>query len=256
MTTIEGLNNIPKQVIGIYKITNKLNNKCYIGQSKDIYVRIKKHLSKTYEVNSAQYSFQIYQALRKYGIGNFKVEVLEECDADVLNEREIYWIQYYDSFKNGYNATLGGDYMPPSMSSEEIKAKRIASFINNDHSGEKHPRAKLSNEEVVHIRQRYIDGESVTDIYKDYDALYPKIEQFRRIIFGRSYTKVGNIPQKSDIRYTNKNRTNGKIPKEIIIGIRTDYASGNYSLHQLEAKYGINFAYIHQIIKRRVYRNI
>lgn len=255
MTILEGLNNIPKQIVGIYKITNKLNNKCYIGQSKDIYVRIKKHISKINEVNASQYNFQIYQAMRKYGIENFKVEILEACQEDILNEREIYWIQKYDSFKHGYNSTLGGDHMPPAMSSKETKEKRLVSFMKNDHSGEKHPRAKLSNEEVVQIRQRYIDGESVADIYQDYDTMY-SMDTFRRIVFGRTYTKVGNIPNKSDVRYTNKNRTTGKIPKEIIVSVRADYASGQYSLHQLEAKYGLNFAYIHQIVKRKVYRNI
>ena len=52
----------------------------------------------------------LYQAMRKYGIENFSFEVIEECLPEELNEREIYWIDYYDSFnkEKGYNMTPGG----------------------------------------------------------------------------------------------------------------------------------------------------
>ena len=47
--------------------------------------------------------------MNKYGVKNFSIEQIEECSPDVVNEREKYWIEYYNSFRNGYNATLGGD---------------------------------------------------------------------------------------------------------------------------------------------------
>lgn len=47
--------------------------------------------------------------MNKYGIENFIIEEIEECSIDILNEREKYWIEYYHSFKTGYNATTGGD---------------------------------------------------------------------------------------------------------------------------------------------------
>ena len=51
----------------------------------------------------------LYSAFDKYGVENFIVEEIEECSAAQLNEREVYWIEFYRSFKNGYNATKGGD---------------------------------------------------------------------------------------------------------------------------------------------------
>ena len=51
----------------------------------------------------------IYQAIRKYGLENFSFEILELCSEKDLNKKEQYWIQYYNSFNNGYNATEGGD---------------------------------------------------------------------------------------------------------------------------------------------------
>ena len=50
----------------------------------------------------------LYQAFVKYGIKNFTIETIEECENNMLDDREIYWISYYDSFNNGYNATRGG----------------------------------------------------------------------------------------------------------------------------------------------------
>ena len=47
--------------------------------------------------------------MSKYGIENFKIEEIEQCNEDIVNDREKYWIEYYGSFKKGYNATLGGD---------------------------------------------------------------------------------------------------------------------------------------------------
>ena len=88
-------------MIGIYKITNTLNNMCYIGQSKNISKRWNNHKSVYDNENSHGYNYYLYRAMRKYGIENFTFEIIEECDIDSLNEREIYWINYYDSYNNG-----------------------------------------------------------------------------------------------------------------------------------------------------------
>ena len=94
-------------MIGIYKITNNIDGKCYIGQSKDIEARWKKHIS-VYNNKTAP-NYKLYRAMKKYGLSSFRFEIIEECEPEELNSREIYWIQYYDSFFNGYNMTLGGE---------------------------------------------------------------------------------------------------------------------------------------------------
>lgn len=90
-------------MIGIYKITNQINGKSYIGKSIHIQQRWREHL-----YNNSKCSLLKY-ALQKYGINNFKFEVIEECSQEELTEREIYWIQYYNTFNDGYNLTLGGE---------------------------------------------------------------------------------------------------------------------------------------------------
>ena len=87
---------------GIYKIENILNGKIYIGQSIEIERRWQKHLS-------ANDNFLIHKAIKKYGKENFHFSIIEECDASLLNEKECYWIKFYNSvIPNGYNMIQGG----------------------------------------------------------------------------------------------------------------------------------------------------
>lgn len=89
----------------IYKIYNDINDKVYIGQTGlTIEHRFKEHLAKA--KSEERKNLPIYNAMRKYGIDHFFVEQIEETEN--LDEREIYWIKQYNSYENGYNATLGG----------------------------------------------------------------------------------------------------------------------------------------------------
>lgn len=94
---------------GIYKITNLINGKCYVGQSVDIQKRWKREKEDASNINSHSYEYPLMRAFRKYGFDNFIFEVIEECKIEELNEKEVYWIDYYDTFFHGYNQTLGGD---------------------------------------------------------------------------------------------------------------------------------------------------
>lgn len=92
----------------IYIIKNDLNNHVYIGKtSRDLMTRFKEHISDSKRKRDIHRPLQ--NAIRKYGEQHFSIELLETCEDDQGSDREIYWINYYNSFKNGYNATLGGD---------------------------------------------------------------------------------------------------------------------------------------------------
>ena len=97
---------LEKMICGIYKITNELNGKCYIGQSIDIYTRWRSHRSKY--VQQHYHNKALYRAFAKYGIDNFRFEIIERCKRTELDMREKYWIKRYDSYNNGYNMTKGG----------------------------------------------------------------------------------------------------------------------------------------------------
>ena len=93
----------------IYKVTNSINNKIYIGQTRrTIPIRWQEHIRDSFH-QSRSYTSILHYAIRKYGEQAFIVEEVEQCDNEILNEREIFWINYYDSCNGGYNISHGGN---------------------------------------------------------------------------------------------------------------------------------------------------
>ena len=111
------------RICGIYKITNTMNGKCYIGQSVNIEKRWE------YYKYGTKDNTPILYAIRKHGLNNFKFEVVEECSIESINTRERYWIDRINSLSpNGYNLSTGGrkttwTYRP---SAETLKKRSIA----------------------------------------------------------------------------------------------------------------------------------
>ena len=90
----------------IYQIVNDINQKIYIGKTEEsIEKRFKEHCNESKKIRSEKRP--LYDAMNKYGIEHFHVELIEETNEP--EEREIFWIEQKRSFKNGYNATIGGD---------------------------------------------------------------------------------------------------------------------------------------------------
>lgn len=90
----------------IYQITNKINGKIYIGKTEfSLEKRFKEHCKDAFKKTAEKRP--LYAAMRKYETENFQIELIEETD--IPEERERFWIEEKGSFKNGYNATKGGD---------------------------------------------------------------------------------------------------------------------------------------------------
>lgn len=126
---------------GIYKITNKTNQKSYIGKSTNIEERW--HYHKIHFNYEKEYDKPLYKAFRKYGLENFTFEIIETLTEfeyeEKVNQRESYWIEYYNAYgSTGYNGTKGGD------GGQTVADPRKAY-------------GKLSREEVIYLRKRYLE---------------------------------------------------------------------------------------------------
>lgn len=90
-------------VSGVYRILNTKNNKCYIGQSLDIERRLDQHYRALNSLSHRHHSEDFQKDWDKYGENAFKAEILELCPESKLEEREKYWIAFYNSGEDGYN---------------------------------------------------------------------------------------------------------------------------------------------------------
>ena len=91
---------------GIYKIENIINGKCYIGQSENLPIRIKTHINNIKKIKENNKELNI--DAEKYGVDNFKSEVIEYWDISKLDEKEKKYIKLYNSIETGYNTRIGG----------------------------------------------------------------------------------------------------------------------------------------------------
>ena len=95
-----------KTVCGIYKITNLLTEQCYIGQSVNISDRWKQHCKCGLGIEASATNI-LYNSMQRDKIWNFTFELLQECPKELLNEKERFWINMYQSNMFGYNSTKG-----------------------------------------------------------------------------------------------------------------------------------------------------
>lgn len=92
----------------IYCISNKINSHKYVGKTiRNIQDRFLEHCRDSQKEKCE--NRPLYKAMRKYGIENFYIQLLEEVELQDLENKEQFWINKLDTYKNGYNATIGGD---------------------------------------------------------------------------------------------------------------------------------------------------
>ena len=141
----------------IYKITNQINGKVYIGQStRSVPERFHRHIQ---DAMSERLDTHFARAIRRYGPDNFTVEVIDTAEnQDELNRKEQYWIRHYDSVCHGYNETdaiykCGGNTY---KSKTPIELWKIGEKIRETKLGAKNPhsrkikcRSEVTGEELI-----------------------------------------------------------------------------------------------------------
>lgn len=223
-------------MIGIYKITNKLNNKAYIGQSNNIERRFKEHQTK-----GASSRIPLDIAIQKYGKDNFLYEVLEECEIEQLNEKEKYWITTLETHLNGYNCNTGGE---------------------QSSIGEANGRAKLTEKDVKEIRIAYNNHEKQRDVYERYKHLIT-FNSFQNLWQGQSWKhimpEVFTEENKKYYIYENSKGSNSNLSSfidEEIIQIRQRYVNESAKTIYQDYKDRVAFQSFQMILWGRYYDNL
>lgn len=197
-----------------------VNNKVYIGCSNNIERRWNDHKTRAFSVSDREYNKTLYRAFRKYGIENFRFSVVCECSIEEIKDKEIAIIDFYDSYKNGYNETLGGD---------------ISGY---DLQGENHPNSKLAEQDVRDIRQRYANRERRMEVFKDYEDRIGK-SGFEKIWKGETwknismevYTNENKLFHKNNSAMKGSNNGRSKLSEKDVYDIRLRKKNGESSSH-------------------------
>ncbi len=114
------------KISGIYAWINEINGKIYVGQTINFYKRIYDEMN-GFRNNRDQNMFKLFNAVKKYGMNNFRVVRLMECPEKYLNKIEILLIEYYNAVKNGYNCTNGGNGTRGHIVTiEQIEKQRVS----------------------------------------------------------------------------------------------------------------------------------
>jgi group I intron endonuclease len=178
----------------IYKITNKINNKVYVGKTVlPIEERYKKHLG----CAKNKVNRRLYDSMNHHGYENFELSLLEVCDnAQQLSEREIYWIDEYNSqTPNGYNMTSGGDggntiaYWKEEdklnlwasqaktrtgmRRNSKVKKRMSAAATKREASRSESERKHISDKISTTLKQKYKSGELKANTPKLYGKDHP-----------------------------------------------------------------------------------
>lgn len=267
----------------VYKITNTLNGKVYIGQTVDYRKRKVGHFS--YLRRNAHRNRYLQKSFNKYGESSFKMEIIKECAVDELDKLEIYYMRKYNSIDKtlGYNMVIGGntnksfpDYIRQKMSrsqkgriiSEEHR-KRIGKWHkgktispkdiekanktkkdNQIQWGETNPNAVLTNDNVEKLIKDMLNGLTVEDVMKKYKCS-------RQTVYGitRNRTYKAILPNLRKKLY-NLNEENKKNTLDKIIPM---YLNGN-SQNKISKELGIARRTVSKVLKEnnintRLYKN-
>lgn len=220
----------------IYKIENIINEKCYIGQTiQNLDKRKSQHICNA----NKGYNFTICNAIRKYGKENFNWTIIKECNnRKELDEKEKYYIEFFNSYKQGYNMTLGGDFNP--MFDEEIKKRAIKNIkkamkkftgvnnpMNNPGVREKHKKAVRNLVKTQGWKEVKKIGDNKQKCY--YEITNPEGKIL--IIHGlNEFCKLNNLSQSKMSSVSTGNRQHHKKYKckKVFPNIKPEDVSNNY----------------------------
>lgn len=182
--------------------------KKYIGQTSNMERRVREHFSystKSYRDN------KFYRAVKKYGWYNFIYGIIETVSIEEMDSREIYFIEFYKTYKKGYNSTTGGSNTRGYRHKEETKQLLREMRIGQKHS--KETKLKMSKDRKG-IPKHSLRGRNLTEEHKK--KLSEKLSGETHPMYGKKHSDESKLKmklsfteeRKNKIKQSNKNREN------------------------------------------------
>lgn len=246
----------------------------YIGQtSRSIKIRLYHHIydAHNWEKRQKVADLPVYRWIRKHGSENLVCTVLETVsDSEHLDLRESYWIAYYETFSKGLNLTEGGGGLRGWVASPETRLKMSLSGrgkvitaetrrkMRQSSSGDLSNRATLTESQVLEIKRRMWNGESVTDLARDF---HRNKSLMSHISSGYSWGTVpwpiGPRVQPTLRRPKAQGSRNSaaKIREEDVTLIRRRHAEGE-TARSLAEEYGVLPISIYNLINRKTWAHV
>ena len=195
----------------LYIIRNTVNDKVYIGKT---YKTIKRRFVEHKKEVKRGTKYKLYNAMRKYGIDKFYIELIARFEEGILEEKEIEYIAKYDSYHNGYNSTLGGEgYKRRVFNEEEI--------LNDWESGLSIAKIAKKNGAATETISYFLTSKGVYT----FDAA--KSEKIKLIIYDEYWERIKVFnSRKESVDYI-KNELKMSVPHEVCQKIDNACKNGN-----------------------------
>lgn len=179
-----------RREIGIYAIKNIQKGKMYIGQSIDIKARWRQHLKNLRKnTHIAKY---LQNSFNKYGENSFIYGVIEYCTKEKLNEREYYWINYYNTFIKGYNQTIPN---PKTGKRTYTSEQLIQHAINGKNQWDRLSKKEKLDRLNLLVQNRPDVSKSISLYNKDTFEKELEFKCFKDCgeYFGKTHKRIANI---------------------------------------------------------------
>ena len=232
-------------LIGIYKIVNKINEKVYVGLTTNLRTRKNRHFS-TLKSNKHE-NVHLQFSVNKYGIKNFEFEIIEKCEKNELDEREKYWIKFYKSCdaEYGYNIDEGGSVDKKGKKISKKWKDNIKSAVVKNHGYSKNSESQI--DEIIKLLLDGIDNRTISNIT---NISYNIVLQIRKKKTWVEYTKGLEFP---DIRVIRSGKSNKQLTDEKVIEI-INMMKNNLTNRQIIDKTGLTFTIINGIRNKETYQ--
>lgn len=199
----------------IYKIQNKINGLVYVGCTiSSLEKRFQEHL---YRCLKTDYKSKLYNSIKKYGVENFTIDLVDECDLSVIYETEKKYIQEFDSFNNGLNSTYGGEGCLGYIHSPDIR-KKISEGTKNGNShkgktyeelyGDRAEEEKMKRKNSVKLKWDSMDEDERNNRVKKTKDAIKNNSKYSQEIINEIKNKIKNGENFSDIKKEYSNISN------------------------------------------------